>query len=950
MLRAATLALLFAVSVAAQGPPAPPQSAAPPPAQAAAPPPSLSGAVTGAGLALPGATITARCGATRASTVTHADGAFAIAKLPAGACSVEVAMTGFVTQRVEVTIPPAAPLRLALTLAPLAATHAAPVAVPAPPPATVAGAAPGAAPPQALAINGSVDNGAASPYAMSPAFGNNRPKLRSLFNGGFGLQWGSSALDARSFSLSGQPSPQPTYNNLTGLFQFGGPLLIPHVTNANSAPFFFVAYQKSTRLNATTTSALVPTLAQRAAVSSPQAAALLAYYPDPNLPAGAGAYNYQTTLANRQHQDQLQSRFSKYLNSGNSFSGQLSLSSTRSGGANLFGFLDDTSTLGWNAQVSWRHSFTRTLYATVEYDYSREATQVSPYFAGRTDVAAAAGIAGPDSDPRDWGPPTLTFSDGIAALTDGLPAHNRNQTGAISTSAYWNHNAHNITFGGDYRRLEFNYFQQQNPRGSFTFNGAATGDAFTDFLDGLADAASLSFGNADKYFRETTNDLYFTDDWRTTDALTLDLGARYEYSGPTSERYGRLVNLATGANFTSAAPVLGAPPRADYAGLEPRLGLAWRPFLAGSLLVRAGYGIYRDSSLYQAVALAMAEQAPLATSLNIASTPASPLTLATALTSPPGATPDVFAIDPNFRVGYAQDWKASLQQDLPDGMVMTLSYLGTKGTRGVQRFYPNSYAPGAVNPCPACPAGYLYETSGGNSTDESGTAMLQRRFHNGLAFTAAYTYAHAIDDAALGGGSGATAAVVAQNWRDLDAERGRSDFDQRHKFTLTTQYSSGAGRGGWLMRAWRRPLFGGWTLTTNLTAGSGLPLTPTLLAIIPGTGFTGLRPDATGASPAAAPAGLYVNPAAFAAPAPGAWGDAGRNSIEGPSQFALNASLQREFPLPYRLDSTLRVDATNVLNHVAFTSYNVLIGSALFGLPANASAMRSLETTYRITF
>ncbi|MGH9480014.1 MAG: TonB-dependent receptor, partial [Terriglobales bacterium] len=650
------------------------------------------------------------------------------------------------------------------------------------------------------------------------------------------------------------------------------------------------------------------------------------------------------------HQDKLQTRINKYFGFGNQLSGLLALTSTRSSGANLFGFLDDTSTLGWNASLNWRHSFTRTLYATFGYDYSRQATQSLPFFAGRTDVEAAAGIAGPDDVPLQWGPPTLTFSNGIAALNDGLYAHNRNQTGAVSASAYWNHQAHNITFGGDYRRLEFNDFGQQNPRGSFTFNGAATGDALTDFLGGEADAASLSFGNADKYFRETTNDLFFNDDWRASDTVSLVLGARFEFSGPVSERYGRLVNLATGSAFASATPVLGVPPTADYAGLEPRLGLAWRPFLAGSLLIRSGYGIYRDSSLYQAIALAMATQAPLATSLNVAAAPGAPLTLATALTTAPGATPDTFAIDPNFRVGYAQDWNASLQQDLPDGMVMTLSYLGTKGTRGVQRFYPNTYAPGAANPCPACPVGYLYETSGGNSTDESGTALLQRRFHNGLAFSASYTYAHAIDDAALGGGAGATAAVVAQNWLDLAAERARSDFDQRHKFSFTSQYSSGAGRGGWLMRAWRRPLFGGWTLTTILTAGSGLPLTPTLLAIIPGTGFTGLRPNATGASPGAAPAGLYVNPAAFALPARGAWGTAGRNSIEGPSQFSLNASLQREFPLPRGLDSTLRVDATNVLNHGAFSSYNTLVGSALFGLPTAAGAMRSLQTTYRITF
>ncbi len=67
-------------------------------------------------------------------------------------------------------------------------------------------------------------------------------------------------------------------------------------------------------------------------------------------------------------------------------------------------------------------------------------------------------------------------------------------------------------------------------------------------------------------------------------------------------------------------------------------------------------------------------------------------------------------------MGYAQNWNLSVQRDLPYAMVVIANYLGTKGTRSQQQFLPNTFPQGAANPCPACPAGYAYLTSNGNST------------------------------------------------------------------------------------------------------------------------------------------------------------------------------------------------------------------------------------------
>ena len=78
-------------------------------------------------------------------------------------------------------------------------------------------------------------------------------------------------------------------------------------------------------------------------------------------------------------------------------------------------------------------------------------------------------------------------------------------------SMLWIRGRHNFTFGGNFRRQEFNYLSQQDPRGTFSFTGAATqgvvngvtagGSDFADFLLGIPDTSSIAFGNADKYFR-----------------------------------------------------------------------------------------------------------------------------------------------------------------------------------------------------------------------------------------------------------------------------------------------------------------------------------------------------------------------------------------------------------------------------------------------------------------
>ena len=377
----------------------------------------------------------------------------------------------------------------------------------------------------------------------------------------------------------------------------------------------------------------------------------------------------------------------------------------------------------------------------------------------------------------------------------------------------------------------------------------------------------------------------------------------------------------------------------DRHAIQPRIGIAWHPFLASSLTIRAGYGVNYDTSVYQTIAQQMYAQQirRLSKSLSVQNDPSNPLTLASGFNASPNIITNSFAVDPNFRIGYVQSWQVSVNRDLPGALIITGVYLGNKGTRGQQQFYPNTYPNGVVNPCPVCLPGYRYLTSNGNSTRESGSIQLRRRLHNGFTSSIQYTLSKAIDDAALGG----KGSVVAQNWLNLSGERGLSPFDPHHKLDVQMQYSTGVGvAGGALLSGWRGLLFKEWTIATQISVSSGLPLTPIYPVGIAGTGITGIRPDYTGVSLYDAPNGLSLNPKAFASPASGQWGNAGRDSIIGPSQFSMIASMGRSFTVGDRHSIDLRFDATNILNHVTFPNWNTNILSQQFGLPGSGQCQR----------
>ena len=367
-----------------------------------------------------------------------------------------------------------------------------------------------------LVVNGSVNNAATSQFSMAQRFGNTASG-KSRYNFSLYLTVGNSALSAKSYSFSGFDTPKPEISQLTGGFAVQGPIKIPHLLR--NGPNTFIQYTRTQNTTATTTSGLVPDAAVRggdfskevnasgqpvqlyapttglsaaciaAGVTpgapiagniiptpciSSQATALLNLYPLPNF-MGNAQYNYQVPLLTDLHSDALASYATKTIGRNNQLTGNFGVTSTRSSSpANLLGYVDATNTLGISTNINWAHTFNAHTRMNLGYQFSRLSNRLTPYFANRTNVSGDAGITGNLQDSTNWGPPTLGFSNGLTSLTDGVSAFNRNETNGFTSRGTWNHGPHNVSVGFEFRRQEFNYLTQANPRGTFNFTGAAS--------------------------------------------------------------------------------------------------------------------------------------------------------------------------------------------------------------------------------------------------------------------------------------------------------------------------------------------------------------------------------------------------------------------------------------------------------------------------------------------
>ena len=230
---------------------------------------------------------------------------------------------------------------------------------------------------------------------------------------------------------------------------------------------------------------------------SPQAAALLAYYPAADGAAG-GRFNYEAPVVSATRQDSAQSRAGYTIKGDNRIEGSVSYQRGSGRSTSLFGFEDSRASSGLTTGGALTLRPARNMTLSLRYQYSRTSTEALPHFANRVNVSGDAGINGNDQDPRNWGPPGLSFASDLAGLSSGSYASTRTRTQVWAADFSRFRGPHNIGLGVEARAIRNDVIGQQDPRGTFGFTGAATGLDFADFLLGLPQTSTIGFGNPDK--------------------------------------------------------------------------------------------------------------------------------------------------------------------------------------------------------------------------------------------------------------------------------------------------------------------------------------------------------------------------------------------------------------------------------------------------------------------
>ncbi|HUE02312.1 MAG TPA: hypothetical protein VMR62_22265 [Bryobacteraceae bacterium] len=646
------------------------------------------------------------------------------------------------------------------------------------------------------------NNNRRGPYNGQYASFGNRRRNQPTYTGSVFTKLENSALDAAPFSLNGHAEPKPSYAiNSFGL-NVGGPLNIPKILHYPRASFY-LTYQGTQSRNPYSQQSSVPTAAERdgdfsqtmvnnapvtifdptthapfpndvipASRIATASAGLLQYFP---LPTYTGlVQNYAIVTSTPNNNNNVGLRLNLPVSNKDRLNFNVQFQNRDSKAEQLFGFQDSTSGHGLSASAGWSHSFAPRFNNSANLTFSRNVNQTLPYFADTENIEGHLGITGTLQNPLNYGPPSLSFTN-LGGLSDSAPALTHNQTTNFTdTLTYVLHRRHNLGIGFLYRRLDVDSLNYQNARGSFTFSGLltsqltaqgqpvpGTGFDFADFLLGLPQSSSLQYGDGNYNLRSWATGWYARDDWRPSRGLSINLGIRYEYFAPDTELNGHLADLLVYPGFTGVSVVTpgaaGLPSsliRPDLHAFSPRLGIAWRPYAKASTVIRGGYSIFYSPSAYSQLGTYLATQPPYSTNLSLTTSSAVPLTIESGFPIIPSQTiPNTFAVDPNFKLAYAQTWSLAIQNSLPHGFLLELEYIGTKGTDLPVAEQPNRPLPGTslldTQEQLQIPyaTSFTYETSQANSSFNAGQVRFTRRFNRGVSWVMLYTRSKSIDDA-----------------------------------------------------------------------------------------------------------------------------------------------------------------------------------------------------------
>jgi outer membrane receptor protein involved in Fe transport len=648
---------------------------------------------------------------------------------------------------------------------------------------------------------------------------------------------------------------------------------------------------------------------------NPVFAKMLEFIPLPNATGNANtaAGNYVTTAANRINKDTFSVRMDHQLNERHRMSGRFNYDNTpiqrpdfyRNIASPTFGAqvfkrrnfgLDYTATLSPTMVANFLFSFTRLENNRRPFSNGFDITSLGLPSALKAQLIpesfpsiTVAGLGGSFSI-ANAGTANLLGGNDLISFGDNTASW----VGAVTKTLA----RHTLKFGGETRLLRPNYWQFADTAINFSFAqnftqgpnptaaaAANTGFGFATFMLGLGAGSysrAASMAMQVKYYGG-----YVQDDWKVTDKLTLNLGLRYEFESPRTERYNQLTNFdfngtppltAAGLNLRGALSFVGVNgnPRGqwnpDKNNFAPRIGFAWN--VAPKTVVRGGAGLFYAAltgvgGASGAFGVSGFEAATsVVTSLN-GVTPLNYLDnpYPTGINQPTGSSlgaatllgQNIRFTDRNLRQSYSAQWNLNVQRELPGQMLLEIGYAGNRGLKLQQDQELNQLPDSALALGDALrtqvanpffrqittgtlasatvaraqllrPYPHFLSVVSTNATFASSSyhglvASLQRRFGQGLTMNGSYTFSKLID-LALGAFAGESLSNAGfQNWNNLRGDRSLSALDAPHRLVINGLYALpfGAGR-KFNPKGIAGVIVNGWEMSAIYTYQSGGPL------------------------------------------------------------------------------------------------------------------------------
>jgi Carboxypeptidase regulatory-like domain/TonB-dependent Receptor Plug Domain len=620
------------------------------------------------------------------------------------------------------------------------------------------------------------------------------------------------------------------------------------------------------------------------------------------------------------------------------------------------------------ASISETHIFSPTLVNRASFGFSRGGF----YFNSGTTVDLPSWLhAGQPVGALVVGGGTTL--NGASQITNGGTNAGSNLTAkrnlfTLTDQVTWTRGRHLLSFGGWLQRVQANDSLIQDQYGQASFTNLQS------FLKGQVSTYTYAPAATPLGWRSLESALYAEDAIRLKPSLELRVGFRAEMTNGWNEVDGRASNYAFGVHgVIETQPVVGGSAfRTNNAKFlpAPRASLAWSPFGSKKMVIRAGAGLYY--ALLDNLSYRLDQNAPFNSIFavrNIAFSSIAPHS------SYAGSKLVPSGVQPNLQTPTVESWMLKVEQQISASTSLSVGYIGSHGYHELLSVDANVPSP-TICPAAPCPAGYpagafyypansplsnnaLLNTthwfSEGISSYHGLEVDVNRRLARGLQFRGVYTFSKALTDGdSLNTSVATNSPAFASNPLLPKVDYGPASFDIRHTAVINATYDLPFGYGRLASgNAWTQKLIEGWQVSGIATAQSGLPFTPQLSYNPSNDGDTrnpvrpSINPNFRGSVIEGGP-NQYFNPGAFIQPLPGTYGNAGRNTLRGPSLVTTDLSLAKKFTLSERVDVRFRAEFFNLLNHTNFNTPNPVVYAAATGGPSpTAGVITSTATTSR---